>query len=394
MSRQQHVPSGKLIDIDDDDDDVGSDFEELNLLLEGDDDRIATNQSSSAKSSPLATPSANKHVSTRTTNEPPKPEQVSFRDRFDDDNFDDHEHDVPTFDVSFSSATFANSNSKTKSPAKSTGSRWSQSASVGGTVLNNPAFQSDFNADYLLWSKVTAQQKRLNSYSSAYSLTSSIVNLISNGSGGSKLDNSAILTGQTKSSKFSLDSLLTSKGGGGGAEQKLLPPSSSSQTTTTQSPKMTSSSSNSKYRPTEWSMSSLNSANSNSSVERVDRRTSAYGETQRLVDQGSATRLIQVNDNNDDDYDSADGFGGFHRRSMINGGGDDDDMGAGKVNGSGGPCSNWSLYKGIFYSSLSSVFFSLSAVIVKYLKVSVCFLILGIRPILLLKILSTAPLAT
>ncbi len=384
MSRQQRVPSGKLIDIDDDDD--GSDFEELNLLLENDDDRTATNQSSSAKCfSPIAAPSA-KHVSSGTTNEQPKqPEQVSFRDRFDDDHFnDDNDNDVPTFDVSFSSATFANSNLKTKSPAKATvtGSRWSQSASVGGTVLNNPAFQSDFNADYLLWSKVTAQQKRLHS-SSAYSLTSSIVNLISSG-GGSKLDNSAILTGQTKSSKFSLDSLLTSKGGGGGAEQKLLPPSSSSQTTTTQPPKMTSSSSsNSKYRLTEWSMSSLNSANSNSSaVEKMDRRTSAYGETQRLVDQGSATRLIQVNDNNDDDYDSADGFGGFHRRSMINGGGDDEDMGGGKVNGSGGPCSNWSLYKGIFYSSLSSVFFSLSAVIVKYLKVSVFvflfFLILGI----------------
>ena len=373
MSRQQRVPSGKLIDIDDDDDDVGSDFEELNLLLEGDDDRTATNQSSSAKSSPLATPSANKHVSTRTANEQPKqPEQVSFRDRFDDDHFnDDNDNDVPTFDVSFSSATFANSNSKTKSPSKATvtGSRWSQSASVGGTVLNNPAFQSDFNADYLLWSKVTAQQKRLHS-SSAYSLTSSIVNLISNGSGGSKLDNSAILTGQTKSSKFSLDSLLTSKGGSG-AEQKLLPPSSSSQTTTTQPPKMTSSSSsNSKYRPTEWSMSSLNSENS-SAVEKMDRRTSAYGETQRLVDQGSATRLIVGDNHNDeDDYDSADGFGGFHRRSMINGGDDEEDVG-GKVNGSGGPCSNWSLYKGIFYSSLSSVFFSLSAVIVKYLKVSV-----------------------
>lgn len=360
MSRQQRVPSGKLIDIDDDD---GSDFEELNLLLNNDDDGTATNQSSSVKLSPAK---SSDHVPSATTNERIEP-VVLFKDRFDDN--DDHDH-VPTFDVSFSSATFANSNSKTKSPAKAvlTGSRWSQSASVGGTVLNNPAFQSDFNADYLLWSKVTAQQKRLHS-SSAYSLTSSIVNLISSG-GGSKLDNSAILTGQTKSSKFSLDSLLTSKGGGGGAEQKLLPPSSSSQTTTTQSPKMTSSSSNSKYRPTEWSMSSLNSENS-SAVEKMDRRTSAYGETQRLVDQGSATRLIVGDNHNDeDDYDSADGFGGFHRRSMINGGDEEDMGGSGKVNGSGGPCSNWSLYKGIFYSSLSSVFFSLSAVIVKFLKVS------------------------
>ncbi len=31
---------------------------------------------------------------------------------------------------------------------------------------------------------------------------------------------------------------------------------------------------------------------------------------------------------------------------------------------------NWKLYKGIIYSSLSSVFFSLCSVIVKYLKVS------------------------
>lgn len=316
----QHVPSGKLIDID------GSFDEELSLLEEDHASSELTTKPKFDSSSPTSS----------------KPSTVpnEAHKNLDDDN-------VPTFDVSFSSATFAEnpgSTSKTKSS-----SRWSQSASVGGTILNNPAFKSDFNSDYLLWSKVSAQEKKLSS--SSYSLTSSIVNIIG-GSGGSRFDLPDKKSKNSKS-KYSLDSLLSS------SDPKTKVSTTSGQLLKGTN-KMTSTSSNNKYRPTEnWSMSSLNSAGSG------DKKTSAYGETQRLVDQGSATRLI-VND--DEDYDSADGggsgaFGGFRRGRLADGIEDED----GKV---GSPCSNWSLYKGIFYSSLSSVFFSLSAVIVKYLKVS------------------------
>lgn len=73
---------------------------------------------------------------------------------------------------------------------------------------------------------------------------------------------------------------------------------------------------------------------------------STAGETQRLVDMSSLRRQ--------------------HSRS----GTDDEDDEEGELSSKGSlPSSAWSSYRGIFYSSLSSVFFSLSACIVKYLKV-------------------------
>lgn len=75
---------------------------------------------------------------------------------------------------------------------------------------------------------------------------------------------------------------------------------------------------------------------------------SDQAETARLVDK---THALRQNMNHDyTNYDIS----------------DDDQSNA--LNGK--QPSKWSLYRGIFYSSLSSVFFSLSAVIVKYLKVS------------------------
>lgn len=73
---------------------------------------------------------------------------------------------------------------------------------------------------------------------------------------------------------------------------------------------------------------------------------STAGETQRLVDMSSFLRQ--------------------HSRS----GTDDDDEDENQLRSKDSLSSpSWSSYRGIFYSSLSSVFFSLSACIVKYLKV-------------------------
>ncbi|KAI2805208.1 hypothetical protein BLOT_004200 [Blomia tropicalis] len=189
-------------------------------------------------------------------------------------------------------------------------SRWSYSSSVGGTVLNDPIFKSDFANDFRLWSRVIEQKKKLSS--SSFSLTSSISNILG--------FSSKTLNGEENSSNlktnYHVEQLLSSSNGNfctRNSDKGL---------------RMTS-----------------NNVPLTSSV--VDRKIS-YGETQRLVG-GSSIGLINT-DHDDEDYDSD----GYESSSL---------------NPKNGKCGfNWSLYKGIFYSSLSSIFFSLSAVIVKYLK--------------------------
>lgn len=75
------------------------------------------------------------------------------------------------------------------------------------------------------------------------------------------------------------------------------------------------------------------------------------------------------NQNHETDYFSRDEFNETSRLNSFDNEDDDDGgYGSGYYNGLWG-C-NLKLYKGIFYSSLSSVFFSLCSVIVKYLDVS------------------------
>ena len=75
------------------------------------------------------------------------------------------------------------------------------------------------------------------------------------------------------------------------------------------------------------------------------------------------------NQNHETDYISRDEFNETSRLNSFDNEDDDDGgYGGGYYNGLWG-C-NLKLYKGIFYSSLSSLFFSLCSVIVKYLDVS------------------------
>lgn len=72
------------------------------------------------------------------------------------------------------------------------------------------------------------------------------------------------------------------------------------------------------------------------------------GETEKLMlNNGALCATTNINLNDDDD--------------------DEEFLGKKKANEG---CCNWSLYKGIFYALLSSLFFSLSCVIVKFLKVN------------------------